>query len=113
MHLVDCGSTDGSLEWVLRRCRAAIEEGVLQVYTVGDRLPFWHASVGKNTAHMVADQDILVNVDSDNLIGKGFPEDVVTRNKIIIYYHANGIGPCLATLSRCCSMSTAMGRAVE
>ena len=36
-------------------------------------------SVGKNTAHMVTDEDILVNVDSDNLIGKGFPEDVVTR----------------------------------
>ena len=38
-------------------------------------MPFWHASVGKNTAHMVADEDILVNVDNDNLIGKGFPED--------------------------------------
>ena len=34
---------------------------------------------------MVTDEDILVNVDSDNLIGKGFPEDVVTRNKIIKY----------------------------
>ena len=32
-------------------------------------------SVGKNTAHMVADEDILVNVDNDNLIGKGLPED--------------------------------------
>ena len=94
IHLVDCGSTDGSLEWVLRHCRAAIEEGVLQVYTVGDRMPFWHASVGKNTAHMVADEDILVNVDNDNFIGKDFPVDVVTRMdsgyRVLQYEHGTG-----------------------
>ena len=94
IHLVDCGSTDGSLDWVKSRCGAAIEEGLLRVYTVKDRMPFWHASIAKNTSHMVAGEDILVNVDCDNLIGKGFPEDVVSRMEsgctVLQYEHGDG-----------------------
>lgn len=76
IHVVDFGSTDTTQEWLLRRCQAAIDCGLLVVYA-SDQLPFWHASVAKNTSHMVATEDILVNLDGDNLIGPGFPIDVV------------------------------------
>jgi len=78
IHVVDFGSTDGTLEWLLRTCQAAIDCGLLVVYS-SDQLPHWHASVGKNTAHMVAREDILVNLDSDNLVGPGFACDVVKQ----------------------------------
>jgi hypothetical protein len=78
IHVVDFGSSDGTLDFLLHRCRAAIECGLLRVYSA-DSLPFWHASVAKNTAHMVADEDILVNCDGDNLMGPHFPQDVAAR----------------------------------
>ena len=94
IHLVDFGSTDGTLEWIMMHCRSAIDADLLQVYSVDD-MPDWHASVAKNTSHMVASEDILVNVDGDNLIGPGFPVDVVTRMttgglRVLQYFDADG-----------------------
>lgn len=77
VHVVDMGSTDGTLEWLLRYCRWAIEIGLLRVYRAEEKK--WHACIGKNTAHIQAKEDILVNVDGDNLIGAGFLEDVCKR----------------------------------
>jgi len=77
VHVVDFGSTDGTLAFLLNRCRPAIDCGLLNVYMTEEK--FWHASVAKNTAHMVATEDILVNVDSDNLIGPDFALDVVRQ----------------------------------
>jgi len=96
IHIVDFGSTDGTLEWLLRRCQAAIDCGLLVVYS-SDQLPFWHASVGKNTAHMVAREDILVNLDSDNLVGPGFPCDVLRQfdeNGCTALQYEDGEGTC-------------------
>lgn len=76
IHIVDLDSTDGTLQWILDHCHAAVDVGLLHVYRAPD-MPYWHASIGKNAAHMVATEDILVNVDSDNLIGPGFAGDVV------------------------------------
>eukprot|EP00434_Breviolum_minutum_P021524 symbB.v1.2.018995.t1/scaffold1501.1/size122984/7 len=101
VYVVDLGSNDGTLEWLLNYCRWAIEIGLLRVFRA-DELN-WHACIGKNTAHiqacdgesrlglaaifcvegffffkasMAAKEDILVNVDGDNLIGAGFLKDV-------------------------------------
>ena len=79
IHLVDFGSSDSSLEWVLRTCRVAIDAGLLRVYSTGERMPHWHASIAKNTSHGLAEEDILVNVDCDNIVGLDFPVDVVRR----------------------------------
>jgi len=76
IHVVDFDSNDDTLDFLLTACRAAIDVGLLKVYT-SDQLPFWHASIAKNTAHMVAREDILVNVDCDSLVGPDFPVDVV------------------------------------
>ena len=74
VYVVDLGSNDGTLEWLLNHCRWAIEIGLLRVFRA-DELN-WHACIGKNTAHIQAEEDILVNVDGDNLIGAGFLKDV-------------------------------------
>jgi len=74
VYVVDLGSNDGTLEWLLNYCRWAIEIGLLRVFRA-DELN-WHACIGKNTAHIQAKEDILVNVDGDNLIGAGFLKDV-------------------------------------
>ena len=68
--------------------------GLLQVYTTNGNMPYWHASVGKNTSHLVASEDILVNVDGDNLIGPNFPLDVVQKfqagYKVLQYEYGEG-----------------------
>ena len=66
---VDFGSTDGLQEWVKANFMAEIEAGYLKYYCT-EELPFWHASVAKNTAHMYATHQIAVNLDCDNLTGK-------------------------------------------
>ena len=58
-------------------------------------MPFWHASIGKNTAACCSGNvDILVNVDIDNIISPGFLQDVVTRmesgSKVLQYEHEDG-----------------------
>lgn len=78
IHVVDFGSVDNTLQFILTRCRAAIDAGLLRVYST-DQLPWWHASVAKNTSHMVAKEDILVNLDGDNLIGPRFLQDIRQR----------------------------------
>ncbi len=74
--IVDFESTDSTLEWVLSHCRIAIEEGLLRVYSADGAMPYWHAPMAKNTVHMLASEDVLVNLDCDNLIGKGVLDNV-------------------------------------
>jgi len=71
VYLVDFGSTDGTFSWVMSNCRSAIDAGFLKFYYT-ESLPDWHASIGKNTAHRLAKEDILVNVDGDNLVGPDY-----------------------------------------
>jgi len=74
----------------------AIDAGVLCVYSTAGNMPFWHASVGKNTAHVVASEEILVNVDCDNFIGPNFALDVVNRinNGSTVLQYEDGDGTC-------------------
>lgn len=67
--LVDFGSTDGLREWVLSTFVNELNEGYLSYYYT-DELPNWHASVAKNTAHLLASNNFLVNLDCDNYTGK-------------------------------------------
>jgi len=94
VHVVDLGSKDSSLKFLVERCRFAMECGLLRVYRAEEK--FWHASVGKNTAHAVADQHILVNVDSDNLVGSSFLQDVCERFKdgAAVAQYEHGQGTC-------------------
>ena len=66
--LVDFGSTDGLKDWVLDNFSQELSSGYLRYYYT-DELPFWHASIAKNTAHIHASNHILVNLDCDNYTG--------------------------------------------
>ena len=78
----------------MTRCQAAIDIGLLVVYSTNGGMPFWHASVVKNTAHMVASEDILVNLDCGNLVGRDFGLDIVRRMqsgyKVLQYEYGDG-----------------------
>lgn len=67
--LVDFGSTDGLQKWVEDNFVDDIESGYLKYYYT-EELPYWHASVAKNTSHILAKNEILVNLDCDNFTGK-------------------------------------------
>lgn len=66
--LVDFGSTDGLKDWIVSNFERELEEGYLR-YFYTDKLDSWHASVAKNTAHLLARGEILVNLDCDNFTG--------------------------------------------
>ena len=93
IHLVVCDD-NVTLHWVMQNCWPAISIGLLRLYTTCGDMPYWHASIGKNTSHMVASEDILVNVDGDNLIGVNFPEHVVqmfaSGYKVVQYEYGEG-----------------------
>ena len=67
--LVDFGSTDGLQEWIGKNFEQELDDGYLQYYYT-EELEFWHASIAKNTAHILSKSDILVNLDCDNYTGK-------------------------------------------
>lgn len=67
--LVDFGSTDGLENWITENFSKEIETGYLKYYYT-EELKKWHSSVAKNTAHILADHEILVNLDCDNYTGK-------------------------------------------
>lgn len=66
--LVDFGSTDGLKEWVLKNFSKDIEQGYLRYYYT-EKLKNWDASIAKNTAHKLANNEIVVNLDCDNFTG--------------------------------------------
>jgi hypothetical protein len=66
--LVDFDSRDGLKEWVKENFKSALAEGYLK-YFFTNSLPYWHASIGKNTAHLYAAGEIVTNLDCDNFTG--------------------------------------------
>lgn len=95
IHVVDFGSADGTLDFLLNRCRAAIDCGLLCVYSA-DEMKYWHASTAKNTVHACASQDILVNVDGDNLVGPEFLVHVAKsfQEGYTALHYEDGEGTC-------------------
>ena len=67
--LVDFGSTDGLQEWIVDNFMHEIDEGYLKYYYT-EELKSWHCCIAKNTSHMLADHDVVVNLDCDNFTGK-------------------------------------------
>jgi glycosyltransferase involved in cell wall biosynthesis len=67
--LVDFGSTDGLQEWIQENFTSEIKDSYLKYYYT-EELVEWHASVAKNTSHIFARNEILVNLDCDNFTGK-------------------------------------------
>ena len=66
--LVDFGSNDGLRDWVISNFQPELASGYLKYYYT-EELPLWHASIAKNTAHLCAVGNILVNLDCDNFTG--------------------------------------------
>ena len=66
--LVDFGSSDGLKEWVASSFKEELESGYLKYYYT-DALDGWHASIAKNTSHLMSNKEILVNLDCDNFTG--------------------------------------------
>ena len=65
--LVDFCSDDGLREWIVGNFQQELSSGLKYYHTI--KLPQWHACVAKNTAHLCAEGDILVNLDCDNFTG--------------------------------------------
>lgn len=87
--LVDFGSTDGLREWVLTEFADDLASGYLRYYYT-DGLPYWHASVAKNTSHWCARHDIVVNLDCDNYtgyLGGRFVINTFVQNCMDIVFH--------------------------
>lgn len=68
--LVDFGSTDETVPWVLQHFSEDIRSGLLRLFSCSSVEKF-HSSICKNTAHRLALGDIVVNLDIDNFIGRG------------------------------------------
>lgn len=66
--LVDFGSNDGLKEWIIENFQTYLARKYL-IFLYTDEMPFWHASIAKNTSHYYANNEILVNLDCDNYTG--------------------------------------------
>nr|QFG74576.1 MAG: hypothetical protein [Megaviridae environmental sample] len=67
--LVDFNSSDGLKDYILKNYSNELKSGYLKYYFT-DELNYWHTSIAKNTAHMLAKGDYVVNLDCDNYTGK-------------------------------------------
>lgn len=66
--LVDFASADGLKDWVLGNFAEELRSGYLKYYYT-EEMPVWHMSVAKNTVHMLANNEVVVNLDCDNFTG--------------------------------------------
>lgn len=87
--LVDFGSFDGLREWITQTFQDELKQGYLK-YFYTEELPYWHAPIAKNTAHLLASHTILVNLDCDNYTGNNGGQFVIREflkqpEKIILH----------------------------
>jgi hypothetical protein len=66
--LVDFNSTDGLKKYIQSNFKNELKSGYLKYYFT-DKLNYWHASIAKNTSHMLATGKYVVNLDCDNYTG--------------------------------------------
>ncbi len=66
--LIDFASNDGLKEWIGNSFMEEIEQGFLKYYYT-EKLDGWNMPLAKNTSHLWANNDILVNLDCDNYTG--------------------------------------------
>lgn len=93
-NLVDFGSSDGLQEWVCTNFVNDLKSGYLKYYYT-ETMPLWHCPKAKNTAHLLADAEIVVNLDCDNFLGKDGASFVLRQFRIfgqnIILHQGSGI----------------------
>jgi hypothetical protein len=69
--LINYNSQDGLHAWAEKNLKKYIDAGILNYYYTPDP-QFFHVSKAKNLAHLMAQGDIVCNVDGDNFTGKDF-----------------------------------------
>lgn len=67
--LVDFDSSDGLRTWILTNFKKELNQNYLKFFHTKE-LAHWHMSIAKNTAHLYASGEILVNLDCDNYTGR-------------------------------------------
>jgi hypothetical protein len=91
--LVDFDSNDGLREWVLKHFKNELTEGYLK-YFFTKELMGWHASIAKNTAHLLASGNVLTNLDCDNFTGKSGAQFVLdsfeNHNRPVVLHQFRG-----------------------
>jgi len=78
--LLDYGSTDDLQEYVRNDLKEYIKSGKVKFVSSNGHL-YYHMSRAKNMAHMASTGDIICNLDSDNITGKGFASWVIKKFK--------------------------------
>ena len=78
--LIDYDSNDELKEFIYNNFSNEILSGKL-TYLYTDKIKYWHASICKNTTHMKAKGNILVNLDCDNYIGTGGDQLIINEFK--------------------------------
>ena len=87
--LIDFNSNDGLRDFVTNNFKDEIKKKYLKYYFT-EELDSWHAPITRNTTHIVANGDILVNLDADNYTGyRGgkFLLDIYKNNDRNIFIH--------------------------
>lgn len=90
--LVDFGSDDGLKEWVVSNFQEELNLGYLRYYYT-DELTYWHASIAKNTVHLLAANQIVMNLDCDNFtgfLGGQFVIRQFTKNQNLLLHQYKG-----------------------
>jgi predicted glycosyltransferase involved in capsule biosynthesis len=66
--LVDFNSTDGLNKFIIENLKKYFKDGYLKYYFT-NKFDNWNAPITRNTTHIIANGDILVNLDADNYTG--------------------------------------------
>lgn len=67
--LVDFNSNDGLKKYIYKNFRKELKSNYLKFYST-NQLKYWNASIAKNTAHILANNSFIVNLDCDNFTGQ-------------------------------------------
>ena len=88
--LIDFDSTEADMRtWILSEFRDELKDGYLNFYQSSDLHQEWYPARAKNTAHLLGQGKILVNLDCDNFVGPRGGRRVyepMTRHKEGIFY---------------------------
>lgn len=89
--LIDFNNNHILKNFILSNFKNQLDNKILNYFHTDELIKF-HAPIAKNTAHKLADGDILVNLDSDNFTGinaADFIADIFKNNKNIILHQSN------------------------
>lgn len=70
--LLDYGSSEDIEGWVKKRLMHHIESGRLKFYRTKNKFKYFRPSHARNLSFRLAQNELVTNVDSDNMMNKGF-----------------------------------------